>query len=121
MRSRLLGAAPRCLALALTVSGLSVACTIEPPAGTLPPPLSGVLECRPRDAPLRRPRHEGKFGRTGPEVVNNPQRRDKIRQMFGADWQPGGKLVRGAMPFLERTGPPRGVRIGDPNTGRVPG
>jgi hypothetical protein len=112
MRSRLLGAAPRCLALALTVSGLSVACTIEPPAGTPPPPMSGVLERGPREAT---------FGRTGPEVVNNPQVRDKIRQMFGADWQPGGKLVRGAMPFLERTEPPRGVRIGDRNYVAVTG
>jgi len=51
--------------------------------------------------------------------------RDKIRNMFGADWGPGGKLVRGAMPYLERTDAPRGVRIGDRNyvavTGCAPG
>ena len=115
MPSGLLGGAQRCLALALAVGGLSVACTIEPPAGTPPPPMSGVLERGPR---------ENAFGRTGDEVVNNPQLRDKIRSMFGTDWTPGGKLVRGAMPYLERTEAPRGVRIGDRNyvavTGCVP-
>ncbi|HWN16343.1 MAG TPA: hypothetical protein VNU02_20915, partial [Candidatus Dormibacteraeota bacterium] len=74
MRRRLLGGAHRCLALALTVSGLSVGCTIEPPAGTPPTPMSGVLERGPR---------ETAFGRTGEEVLNNPQLRDKIRSMFG--------------------------------------
>ncbi|HEX5528398.1 MAG TPA: hypothetical protein VFZ82_02495 [Methylomirabilota bacterium] len=115
MRSRLLGAALRGLALGLTVSGLTVACTIDPPAGTPPPPLSGALEGGPR---------ETAFGRSGDEVVNNPQLRDKIRQMFGSDWGPGGKLVRGAEPFFGRTEPPRGVRVGDRNyvavTGCVP-
>jgi len=115
MPSGLLGGAQRCLALALAVSGLSVACTIDPPAGTPPPPMSGVLERGPR---------ETAFGRTGDEVVNNPQLRDKIRSMFSTDWAPGGKLVRGAMPYLERTEAPRGVRIGDRNyvavTGCVP-
>jgi hypothetical protein len=115
MRSRLLGAAFRGLALGLAVAGFTVACTIEPPTGTPPPPLSGALESGPREAA---------FGRTGDEVVNNPQIRDKIRNMFGADWAPGGKLVRGAMAYVARTEPPRGVRVGDRNyvavTGCVP-
>lgn len=115
MRTRPRGGAHRRLALALTVGGLSVACTIEPPAGTPPAPMSGVLERGPREAA---------FGRTGDEVVNNPQLRDKIRRMFGGDWAPGGKLVRGATPYLERTEAPRGVRIGERNyvavTGCVP-
>ena len=115
MRSRLLGVAFRCLALGSMSASLTVACTIEPPAGTPPPPLSGALESGPR---------ETTFGRTGDEVVTNPQLRDKIRNMFGADWAPGGKLVRGAMAYLGRTEPPRGVRIGDRNyvavTGCVP-
>jgi hypothetical protein len=115
MRSRLLGAAFRCLALGVTSASLTAACTIDPPAGTPPPPLAGVLESGPR---------ETAFGRTGDEVVNNPQLRDRIRSMFGADWAPGGKLVRGAMAYLGRTEPPRGVRVGDRNyvavTGCVP-
>src|SRR5260370_40551684 len=77
--------------------------------------MSGVLERGPR---------ETAFGRTGDEVVNNPLLRDKIRNMFGTVWAPGGKLVRGAVPYLERTEAPRGVRIGDRNyvavTGCVP-
>ena len=115
MRRRLLGAAFRCLALGMTSASLTVACTVEPPAGTPAPPLAGALESGPR---------ETAFGRTGDEVVTNPQLRDKIRGMFGADWAPGGKLVRGAMPYLGRTEPPRGVRVGDRNyvavTGCVP-
>jgi hypothetical protein len=110
----LLGTALRCLPLMLTV-----ACTIEPPAGTPPPPMSGVLEGGPR---------ETTYGRTGDEVVNNPQLRDRIRNTFGADWTPSadgrGKIVRGAAAYFGRTEPPRGVRIGDRNyiavTGCVP-
>jgi hypothetical protein len=115
MRSRLLGAAFRCLALGVTSASLTVGCTVEPPAGTPPSPLAGALESGPR---------ETVFGHTGDEVVNNPQLRDKIRSMFGTDWAPGGKLVRGAMAYLGRTEPPRGVRVGDRNyvavTGCVP-
>ena len=115
MRSRPFGAAFRCLVLGVSSASLTAACTIEPPAGTPPAPVAGTLESGPREAA---------FGRTGGEVVNNPQLRDKIRSMFGADWAPGGKLVRGAMAYLGRTEPPRGVRVGDRNyvavTGCVP-
>ena len=110
MPSGLLGGAQRCLALALAVGGLSVACTIEPPAGTPPPPMSACSSAAGENA----------FGRTGDEVVNNPQLRDKIRSMFGTDWAPGGKLVRGAMPYLERTEAPRGVRSATGTTSRSP-
>ena len=115
MRKRSRGAARRWLALGLTAGACTAACTIEPPAGTPPSPMSGVLERGPR---------ESAFGRTGEEVVNNPQLRDKIRDLFGVDWAPGGKIVRGAMAYLGRTESPRGVRIGDRNyvavTGCVP-
>ena len=114
MRSALLGAAVRCLPLLL-----ASACTIDPPAGTPPPPMAGALEPGPR---------ESTFGRTGEEVVNNPQLRDKIRGAFGADWAPAaegrGKIVRGGAAYFGRTEPPRGLRIGDKNyiavTGCVP-
>jgi hypothetical protein len=119
MRSALLGAALRCLTLMLAVGVLTVACTVEPPAGTAAPPMAGVLERGPR---------ETQYGRTGDEVVSNPQLRDKIRDMFGADWTPlaegRGKIVRGAAAYFGRTEPPRGVRIGEMNyvavTGCVP-
>lgn len=115
MRIALLGAALRGLALVLTTAVLTAACTIEPPTGTPPAPMAGVLEPGPREAT---------YGRTGDEVVNNPQLRDKIRALFGADWAPGGKLVRGAAAYFGRTESPRGVRVGDKNfisvTGCVP-
>jgi len=94
---------------------LAIGCTIDPPAGTPPAPMAGVLERGPREAA---------FGRTGEEVVNNPQLRDKIRNLFGADWATGARLVKGAAPYFGRTEPPRGVRVGDANyvavTGCVP-
>lgn len=114
MRSALLGVAVRGLPLML-----AVACTVEPPVGTPLPPMAGALEPGPR---------ETTFGRTGEEVVNSPQLRDKIRNVFGADWTTAaegrGKIVRGASAYFGRTEPPRGVRIGDKNyiavTGCVP-
>ncbi|HYB69197.1 MAG TPA: hypothetical protein VEH80_00930 [Candidatus Bathyarchaeia archaeon] len=71
---------------------------------------------------------EGSFGRTGDEVVNNRELREKIRGMFGADWVPaaqgGGKITRGASAYFARTTAPHGVRVGDRSyiavTGCVP-
>jgi len=103
------------LALGLGMSVLFTACTIEPPEGTPPAPMAGALEPGPREA---------SFGRTGDEVVNNPQLRDRIRSLFGADWGPDGKIRRGASAYFGRTTPPRGLRVGDRNyiavTGCVP-
>jgi hypothetical protein len=115
MRNVLLVPAFRWLPLML----LGVACTIDPPAGTPPAPMAGALEPGPREA---------SFGRTGEEVVTNPQLQDKIRSLFGADWAPAadgrGKIVKGAGAYFTRTEPPRGIRIGDRNyiavTGCVP-
>lgn len=105
--------------LAVLLGASTVGCTIEPPAGTPPPPMAGVLERGPREAA---------FGRTGEEVVNNPQLRDKIQSLFGQDWTPAaegrGRILKGAAAYLGRTEPPRGVRIGAANyvavTGCVP-
>src|SRR5690242_7169129 len=58
---------------------LTAACTVEPPAGTPAPPVSGTLERGPR---------ETAFGRTGEEVITNPRLQEKIRNMFGPDWRP---------------------------------
>jgi hypothetical protein len=98
--------------LLLLLAVLTVGCTIEPPAGTPPAPMAGPLERGPR---------ETAFGRTGEEVVTNPQLRDKIRNMFGTDWTPGGKIVKGAGSYFSRTEPPRGVRVGDANYVAVTG
>ena len=107
------------LGFALALGALTAACTIDPPAGTPTPPMAGVLEPGPREA---------RFGRTGEEVINNPQLRDKIRSLFGADWTPAaegrGKIAKGAAAYFGRTELPRGVRVGDANyvavTGCVP-
>lgn len=113
MRSVLLG-------FTLALGALTTAaCTIDPPAGTPTPLMAGVLEPGPREAA---------FGRTGDEVVSNPQLRDKIRGLFGADWTAAadgrGKIARGAAAYFGRTEAPRGVRVGDANyvavTGCVP-
>lgn len=112
MRSVLVG-------LMLSLGALTAACTIDPPAGTPAPPMAGVLERGPREAA---------FGRTGDEVINHPQLRDKIRNLFGPDWalaaEGRGKIVKGAAAYFGRTEPPRGVRVGDTNyvavTGCVP-
>lgn len=111
MRSGSLGG----LVFGLGMGILTSACTIDPPEGTPAPPMAGALEPGPR---------ETTFGRTGDEVVNNPQLRDKIRSLFGADWNPDGKIRRGAAAYFGRTTSPRGVRVGDRNyiavTGCVP-
>jgi hypothetical protein len=107
------------LGFTLALGALTAACTIDPPAGTPTPPMAGALEPGPREAT---------FGRTGDEVVNNAQLRDKISNLFGADWTPAapgrGKIAKGAAAYFGRTEPPRGVRVGDANyvtvTGCVP-
>ena len=83
------------LGFTLALGALTAACTIDPPAGTPTPPMAGALEPGPREAT---------FGRTGDEVVNNPQLRDKIRNLFGADWTPAaegrGKIAKGAAAYF---------------------
>jgi hypothetical protein len=111
MHGASLGKPLRGLAVGIGLGVLASACTIDPPEGTSPPPMAGVLEAGPREA---------KFGRTGDEVVNNPQLRDKIRTLFGADWNPG-KIRRGASAYFGRVASPRGVRVGDKNYVAVTG
>jgi hypothetical protein len=55
------------------------------------------------------------YGRTLGEVTQNPGLRDKIPQLFGADWMPAapgrGQIASGAEPFLEKGGPLRMVKV----------
>lgn len=107
MRSASLGPSLRGVLFGCILGVHTAGCTIEPPEGTPAPPMAGVLESGPR---------ETRFGRTGDDVVNNPQLRDKIRTLFGADWNPGtGKIQRGASAYFGRVTSPRGVRVGDKN------
>jgi len=113
MRSASLGSPVRGLLFGCGLAILASGCTIEPPEGTPPAPMAGVLESGPR---------ETRFGRTGDEVVSNAQLRDKIRTLFGADWNPGtGKIQRGASAYFGRVTSPRGVRVGDKNYVAVTG
>ena len=88
---------------------LFTACVVPPPAGVPMPGAAGVL---PADARALR------YGATALEVLDNPQLRDKVRALFGADWAPPtpggvGKLTLAAPQYFERGGPLRMVRIGD--------
>ncbi len=59
------------------------------------------------------------YGRTAGDILENPQLRDKVHALFGADWAaptPGvGKLSAPAAQYFELGGPVRMVRIGDAN------
>jgi hypothetical protein len=58
------------------------------------------------------------YGRTAGEVLANPQLRDKVQALFGADWAPPtpggvGKPSLAAPQYFERGGPLRMVHVGD--------
>ncbi|HET9853882.1 MAG TPA: hypothetical protein VFR53_02410, partial [Methylomirabilota bacterium] len=60
------------------------------------------------------------YGRSASEVLENPQLRDKVRALFGADWNPptpggAGKLALAAPQYFEIGGPVRMVRVGTAN------
>jgi hypothetical protein len=54
-----------------------------------------------------------RYGASGPEILNNPQLRDKVRALFGPDWNPGGAVASGAPSYFPPTSSIRLVRIGD--------
>jgi hypothetical protein len=82
---------------------LGSACVVPPAANAPLAPATGVV---PADARALR------YGATAPEIFDNPQMRDKIRALFGADWTPGGKLAEGARAYFPPTSPLRMIRIG---------
>ena len=55
------------------------------------------------------------YGRTVSEVLQNPELRDKIPALFGADWMPAaqgkGQIPLGAAAFFEKGGPLRMVTV----------
>jgi len=79
---------------------------VEPPAGTRPAPLVGVM---PGDA------RAFQYGATGREVLDHPALRERIIGLFGPDWKPsaesGGKLPTGAAAFFAHSSPPQRVRM----------
>ncbi|HXJ83512.1 MAG TPA: hypothetical protein VMS64_33100 [Candidatus Methylomirabilis sp.] len=54
-----------------------------------------------------------RYGATAPEVFDNPQLRDELHRLFGADWTPGPGRAFGAPAFFPPSSSFRMVRIGD--------
>jgi hypothetical protein len=54
-----------------------------------------------------------RYGPSAPDVVDNPALRDKVRALFGADWNLGGQLRTPASAFFPASSALRMVRIGD--------
>ena len=106
MRHSLLRGALVCVLVAPVVA----ACVVPPEPGASVPPEASVVEADARALA---------YGRTAGEILENPQLRDKVRALFGADWAaptPGvGKLSAPAAQYFELGGPVRMVRIGDAN------
>lgn len=105
MHHSLLRGALACLLLAPIVAG----CVVPPEPGSSGPPPAAVL---PADARALA------YGRSAGEVLENPQLRDKVRALFGADWEPPtpggvGKPIAAAPQYFERGGPVRMVHVGD--------
>ncbi len=91
-----------------SISALAVllftACVVPPPTGVPMPQAAGVL---PADARALR------FGATAPAVLDSPELRDKVRALFGADWNAGGRIALGAPAFFPASSSIRMLRIGD--------
>ncbi|MEX2220058.1 MAG: hypothetical protein WD749_15005 [Phycisphaerales bacterium] len=106
MRHSLLRGALVCLLLTPVIAG----CVVPPPPGSSGPPTAEVFAADARALA---------YGRSASEVLDNPQLRDKVRALFGADWGPPspgvGKLTLAAPAYFERGGPVRMVRVGDAN------
>ncbi|HKP29031.1 MAG TPA: hypothetical protein VJU15_06495, partial [Gemmatimonadales bacterium] len=92
VRHSLLRGALACLLLTPVAGG----CVVPPPPGSSGPPVAEVL---PADA------RAVAYGRSAGEVLENPQLRDKVRALFGADWAPTpgvGRLTAPAPLYFER-------------------
>ena len=82
----------------------STGCVSEAPRGVSMPMTAGVATADARAL---------KFGSTAPEVLDNPQLRDKIRAMFGPDWTAGsGKLPTGAAAYFPASSSLRMIKVG---------
>jgi len=106
VRHSLLRGALACLLLTPVLGGC-----VLPPSGAASPP---TVEVIPADARAL------VYGRSAREVLEDPQLRDKVRALFGADWGPptpggAGKLTLAAPQYFELGGPLRMVRIGAAN------
>jgi hypothetical protein len=89
--------------LAAVAALVLTACVVEPPPGVSMPSKAGVATA---DARALR------YGATGPEVMNNPELRDRIRALYGPDWGPSQKLPAGAEAYFPASSSLRMIRIG---------
>jgi hypothetical protein len=99
----------------LLVAPIAAGCVVSPEAGSSAPPEAGVVEADARALA---------YGRSAGEILENPQIRDKVRAMFGADWEapaPGvGKLSAPAAQYFELGGPCAWCASVTPTTSRSP-
>jgi hypothetical protein len=105
MRGSLLRGALWCVLLTPIAAG----CVLPPESGSSRPPETQVVQADARALA---------DGRSAGEIMDNPQIRDKVRALFGADWAPPtpggvGKLGAPAPEYFELGGPVRMVRMGD--------
>lgn len=92
--------------LSLLVAPIAAGCVV-PSSST--PPRSQVMEADARALA---------YGRSAAEIFENPQLREKVRALFGADWAPPtpggvGKLSGAAPEYFTLGGPVRMVTVGD--------
>jgi len=92
--------------LYVVVALFITACTIPPEPGS-----SAVMPAQVMPADAR----ALVYGRTVSEVIRNPELREKLPSLFGADWmdpsQGRGQVALGAAAFFEKGGPLRMVNI----------
>jgi len=92
-----------CCSIAAVTALVASACVMAPRSGVSMPRSASVVAA---DARALR------YGSTAPEVFDNPQLRDKLRGLFGADWAPGGPLAFGAPAYFPASSSIRMVRVG---------
>lgn len=92
--------------LSLLLAPIAAGCVVP---GPTTPPRSQVVEADARALA---------YGRSAAEIFENPQLRDKLTALFGADWGPPtpggvGKLNGAAPEYFSLGGPVRMVNVGD--------
>jgi hypothetical protein len=92
---------PRGALACLLLVPITAGCVVPPPPDSSGPPVAEVLS-----ADARALVH----GRSASEVLENPQLRDTVHALFGADWV---APTPASPQYFERGGPVRMVHIGD--------
>jgi len=91
---------------------VTVACVVLQPPGTPVPPRVEILKNDPRAA---------RYGVSAAEILNHPEMRDKVRQLFGADWSPVAERGRAASAFFSKSFPTSVLRIAGSDSIAAPG